>query len=82
MGHLRDTDKNRLKYSSQQHRDPTVKAKLTQPSIPAKKFNANSYTGKGEDTVGPCLYNPTLSQIRKGARAGDFAASKTTRTVF
>ena len=52
------------------------------PSIPSKKVNVNMYTGRGQDTVGPALYNPNQHAHKKRAPVGDFQTSKQTRKVF
>ena len=40
------------------------------------------YTGRGDDTVGPALYNPNPELSKKRAPIGDFQTSKETRKVF
>ena len=51
-------------------------------SIPSKKVNQNMYTGRGFDTVGPALYNPSHDNSKKRAPIGDFITSKDKRRVF
>lgn len=75
-------DKSREKYLSRRHNEAAVKSKSNTTSIPSKKVNTNMYTGRGHDTVGPALYNPSQEFSKKRAAIGDFQTSKETRKVF
>ena len=82
MGHASDLDQSRGKYLSNRHRDQVNKLRPKPASIPSKKVNANMYTGRGQATVGPALYNPNMHAAKRRAPIGDFQTSKDCRKVF
>jgi len=45
-------------YGSKTHHELAVKPKPVPAGIPARKVAPNAYSGLGQDTVGPALYNP------------------------
>ena len=82
MGHPASTDEKRRVYGSRVHSDILVVPKPVPVGIPARKIAANAYSGLGQDTVGPALYNPNQDAQRAAARDSDFATSKTKRKIF
>ena len=82
MGHASDLDRSRTKYLSNKHKDQVNKLRPKPASIPSKKVNVNMYTGRGQDTVGPALYNPNMHAAKRRAPIGDFQTSKDQRKVF
>jgi hypothetical protein len=82
MGHPASTDDKRRIYGSKVHNDLAVIPKPVPVGIPARKVAANAYSGLGQDTVGPALYNPNLDSVKEVSRDPNFAASKTKRKLF
>lgn len=82
MGHPASTDDKRKIYGLKVHSDIAVIPKPVPVGIPARKVAANAYTGLGQDTVGPALYNPNPDAQKIVPRDTDFATSKTKRTIF
>ena len=77
-----DLDRSRAKYNTMRHKNFSVQPVGIPPSIPSKKSNQNAYTGNGQDTVGPAVYNPNMGSIKGRAPIGDFIASKQQRKLF
>lgn len=69
-------------YYSKTHKDLAVTAKPVPPPIPAKKVAANAYTGLGQDTVGPALYDPTQDASKPVAPVKNFAKGVAKRALF
>jgi len=82
QGHPKSTDAKRAAYGSKVHGDLTVIPKAVPNGIPNKKLAPQSYSGNGQDTVGPALYNPKVDITREASREPNFVASKTKRTLF
>mmetsp|Transcript_9990 Transcript_9990/g.15113 ORF Transcript_9990/g.15113 Transcript_9990/m.15113 type:complete len:199 (+) Transcript_9990:258-854(+) len=79
---LKYLDKTLLKYKSKEHKDLRVIPQSQAPSIPTKKLAQTSYTGRGQDTVGPAAYNPKIPTVKQNAPEFDFATSKIDRKIF
>ena len=82
MGLIKSTDAKREMYGEKAHSDLAVVPKQVPPGIPAKKIAQNAYSGLGQDTVGPALYNPNQDASKHVAEKNDFASSKTARKLF
>jgi hypothetical protein len=70
------------RYSNNKHKDLVVKPTQRAPSIPVKKLGSNFYTGLGQDTVGPALYDASEKMIRQKTKYADFNSTKVQRNVF
>lgn len=75
-------EKARQAYDNNKHGDLVVKPQSRAPSIPSKKVPQTAYTGLGNDTVGPALYNPKEGQTKQRDHKADFVSSKVTRKLF
>jgi hypothetical protein len=63
----------REKYCKKQHKSMLVQHKPIPPSIPMKKLQPNSHTGKGIDKPGPSNYNPNHELVKITNRTSDFS---------
>jgi hypothetical protein len=78
----KSTDAKREMYGAKKHAPIAVVPKPVPAGIPGKKIALNAYTGLGQDTVGPALYNPNQDAHKYEAAINDFASSKDQRKLF
>lgn len=76
----RDIDKRLIKYKSKEHKSLKIIPTPKPNSIPVRKLAQTSYTGRGNDTVGPAGYNPKKKTGR--APEFDFTQSKVERKLW
>jgi hypothetical protein len=69
-------------YGSKTHNDLVVIPKPVPAGIPGRKIAPTAYTGLGQDTVGPALYNPKQDAHKTVAPENNFYASKGKRSLF
>lgn len=70
------------KYCKNTHKSMLVQHKPIPPSIPMKKLQPNSHTGKGIDKPGPSNYNPNHDLVKIKNRTSDFSKKQQSREIF